>query len=173
MNETLTTLEKRRSVRYYKAEQVPDEILDQILRAGTWAPSGTGRQSAEIVVVQNPDVIRKLSKMNAAIMGVKSDPFFGAPTLIVVLADRDIATCVEDGSLVLGNLMNAAASLGIGSCWVHRAREEFASDEGKELLKSWGLDPEKYIGVGHCVLGYAAAPGIAKPRKKNYIVKIP
>lgn len=172
MNETLNTLETRRSIRSYKSEQVPEEILEQILRAGTFAPTGMGMQSPVMVVVQDTDTIRKLSELNAAVMGSDGDPFYGAPTVIAVLADKARGTCIEDGSLVMGNLMNAAASLGIGSCWIHRAREVFAGKEGRELMKTWGLDPEKYIGVGHCILGYAAEPGKAKPRKEDYIIRV-
>ena len=172
MNETLNTLETRRSIRSYKSEQVPEEILEQILRAGTFAPTGMGMQSPVMVVVQDTDTIRKLSELNAAVMGSDGDPFYGAPTVIAVLADKARGTCIEDGSLVMGNLMNAAASLGIGSCWIHRAREVFAGKEGRELMKTWGLDPEKYIGVGHCILGYAAEPGKAKQRKEDYIIRV-
>lgn len=171
MNETLRTLETRRSIRAYKKDQVPDEILDQILEAGTYAPTGMGRQSPVMVVVQDRETIEKLSKMNAAVMNTDSDPFYGAPTLVVVLADKTIHTGVEDGSLVMGNLMNAASSLGIASCWVHRAKEVFETEEGKKILDGWGLDPEQYIGVGNCILGYADQEGKAKPRKDHYIIR--
>lgn len=171
MNETLKTLVARRSIRSYKEEQVSEELLEQILQAGTYAPTGMGMQSPVMVVVQEPEMIQKLSRLNAGVMGTDSDPFYGAPTVVVVLADKERGTCVEDGALVMGNLMNAAASLGIGSCWIHRAREVFAGEEGKAIMKSWGLDPEKYIGVGHCILGYAAEPGTEKPRKEGYIIR--
>lgn len=172
MNETLRCLEERRSIRKYKAEQVPEEILEEILRAGMYAPTGMGMQSPVMVVVQDADMIRRLSALNAAVMGTDSDPFYGAPTVIVVLADKSRGTCVEDGSLVMGNLLNASASLGIGSCWIHRAREVFAGEEGKEILRCWGLDPDRYIGVGHCILGYAAEEGKAKPRKEGYVIRV-
>ena len=116
-------------------------------------------------------MIHRLSRMNAAVMGNDGDPFYGAPTVVVVLADKSRSTCVEDGSLVIGNLMNAAFSLGIGSCWIHRAREVFGTEEGREILRAWGLDPERYIGVGNCILGYAAQEGKAKPRKEDYIIR--
>lgn len=170
MNETLKTLENRRSIRRYKKEQIPEAILKPILRAGTYAPTALGAQSPVMVVVQKEEMVRKLSKLNAQVLGKDTDPFYGAPTVIVVLADKGRRTYVEDGSLVLGNLMNAAASLGIGSCWIHRAREVFEGEEGKELIRSWGLDPEKYVGVGHCILGYADEPGRVKPRKEGYVV---
>ena len=124
-----------------------------------------------MVVVQDPETIRQLFRMNAAVMGGSGDPFYGAPTVIVVLADKNRGTCVEDGSLVMGNLMNAAASLGVASCWIHRAREVFDTPEGKELLKKWGLS-DSYIGVGNCILGYAKDPlPQPKPRKENYIIR--
>lgn len=172
MNETLKTLEERRSIRSYKERQIPEEILEQILRAGTFAPSGMGGQSAAIAVTQDKDTIRKLSRLNASVMGEDIDPFYNAPTVITVLADKKCATCVEDGSLVMGNLMNAAASLGIGSCWIHRAKEVAASVEGREIVKAWGLDPDKYVGIAHCILGYPAEEAAAAAeRKEGYIIR--
>ena len=171
MNETLKTLTTRRSVRAYLPDQVKEDDLRQILEAGTYAPTGMGAQSPVMVVVQDPETIRQLSRMNAAVMGGSGDPFYGAPTVIVVLADKNRGTCVEDGSLVMGNLMDAAASLGVASCWIHRAREVFDTPEGKELLKKWGLS-DSYIGVGNCILGYAKDPlPQPKPRKENYIIR--
>lgn len=172
MKETLTDLKTRRSCRKYKPEQIKEEELAQILEAGTYAPTGMGAQSPLMVVIQDKETIAQLSKMNAAVMGVSSDPFYGAPTVVVVLADKSRGTCVEDGSLVMGNLMNAAHALGVASCWIHRAKEEFESPEGKALLEKWGIQGD-YIGVGHCLLGYAeGAPAAAKPRKENYIVRV-
>lgn len=172
MNETLKTLKTRRSVREYLPEQIKEEELQQILEAGEYAPTGMGAQSPVMVAVQDPETIRLLSRLNAAVMGNSGDPFYGAPTVIVVLADRNRGTCVEDGSLVMGNLMNAAASLGVASCWIHRAREVFESAEGKALLEKWGLSQD-YIGVGNCILGYAAGPAPeAKPRKDNYVIRV-
>lgn len=170
MKEVLEALKNRRSVRRYKPEQIRDEELKAVLEAGSYAPTGMGMQSPKIVVVQEPELIKKLSRMNAAVMGTDSDPFYGAPTVLVVLADPERPTCVEDGSLVMGNLMNAAYTVGLGSCWIHRARQVFASPEGKELLRQWGI-PERYVGVGHCILGYADGDlPTAKPRKDDYIV---
>ena len=127
-------------------------------------------QSPKMVVIQNPEIITKLSKWNAEILGVDFDPFYGAPTVILVLADKNRPTAVEDGSLVMGNLMLAAHSVGVASCWIHRAKEEFATKEGQDLLKKWGVEGE-YIGVAHCVLGYPAVdlPKPA-PRKEDYVV---
>ena len=135
MNETLKTLMERRSVRSYKEEQVPEDILQQILEAGEYAPSGMGMQSAVMVVVRDKDTINQISRMNAAVMGNDGDPFYGAPTVVIVFGDSTRGTYVEDGSLVMGNLMNAAAALGLGSCWINRAMELFDRPEGKELLK--------------------------------------
>ena len=131
------------------------------------------RQAAKIVVLQKPEDISALERMNAAVLGnPNAKPFYGAPTVLVVLTDPEVHTCVEDGALVMGNLLNAAHSLGVGSCWVHRAREEFDSAEGKALLRAWGVD-ERYIGVGHCLLGYADGPEKpASPRKSDYIVRV-
>lgn len=173
MNEVIKNIKERRSARAYRPEQIKKEELDLILEAGTYAPTGMGMQSPLIVSVQNPELISRLSKMNAAVMGTENDPFYGAPTVLVVLADSHRPTCVEDGSLVLGTLMLAAHSVGVDSCWIHRAREVFASEEGQALLKEWGI-PEHYIGVGHCILGYAQEGGIkpAKPRKEDYVFTI-
>ena len=137
MNETIKNLLERRSVRGYKEDLVPEEVLNEILEAGEYAPSGMGQQGTLMVVTQNPELVAKLSKMNADVMGTESDPFYGAPTVVVVFADSNMPTCVENGSLVMGNLMNAAHALGVDSCWIHRAREVFASEEGKALKAEW------------------------------------
>lgn len=168
MNETIKNLIERRSCRKYSTTQIKNDELNSVLKAGEYAPTGIGRQSPIIVVLQNKSTIDRLSQLNAKIMGKDEDPFYGAPTVLVVLADKNIGTCIEDGSLVLGNLMNAAYSLGLGSCWIHRAKEEFETDEGKELLKEWNI-PENYVGIGHCILGYPEEKSKAKPRKEDYI----
>ena len=153
MNEAMKNLLERRSVRGYKKDLVPAEVLDEILEAGKYAPSGMGQQKTLMVITQKPELVAKLSKMNADVMGAKSDPFYGAPTVVIVFADSEQGTCVENGSLVMGNLMNAAHAVGVDSCWIHRAREVFDSEEGKALKAEWGV-PESYTGIGHCVLGY-------------------
>lgn len=167
---TIEVLETRRSCRSFKPKQIERNELIQIIEAGTFAPSGMGRQPWKFVVLQDKDDIARLSKMNASIMGSSGDPFYGAPTVVIVLVDPVVPTCVEDGSLALGNMMNAAHSLGVDSCWIHRAREEFDSDEGKALLEKWGITGS-WRGVGHCLLGYAdgslKAPA---PRKGGTIV---
>lgn len=173
VNETLKVLKERRSIRKYKKEQVAPETLDAILEAGTWAASGKGAQSAVmVVVVQDPETISFMSALNAEIQGKPgTDPFYGAPTVVVVLADGKEANWLQDGSLVMGNLMTAACALGVGSCWINRAIELFDQPEGKELLKKWGL-PETYKGVGNCILGYIDGDVPApKPRKENYILR--
>ena len=137
-NEVIKTLTERRSVRAYSKKQVEDEKLQLILKAGTYAPTGMGMQSPVMVVVQDEETVALLSRLNGKVMGTSSDPFYGASTVVVVLADKTVSTHVEDGSLVMGNLMNAAFSLGVDSCWIHRAREVFQTEEGKELLKKWG-----------------------------------
>lgn len=173
MNEVLKCLQERRSCRSFLPKQLDEETLEAILTAGTFAASGRGRQAAKIVVLQKPEEIATLERRNAAILGAPdAHPFFGAPTVCVVLADAEVNTAVEDGALVIGNLMTAAWSLGVGSCWVHRAREEFASDEGKKLLEQWGIEGN-YIGVGHCVLGYPTGEfRPAAPRKANYVTRV-
>ena len=173
MNETLKNLYERRIVRCFKKEQIKEEELEAILKAGEYAPSGMNAQSPVMVVVRDEETLSILRRLNSSAKPSPgaADPFYGAPTVIVVLTDRRMFTCVEDASLVMGNLMNAAQSLGIASCWIHRARETFETDEGKKLLEKWGLD-ENYIGVGNCILGYAdgEAPK-AKPRKEGIIIR--
>ncbi len=172
MNETLKTLIERRSCRSYKSDPVPAEILDQILEAGSYAATGMGKQSPIMIAVTDKKIRDQLSKMNAAVMGASNDPFYGAPVVIVVLANCNVPTYLYDGSLVMGNLMNAAHSLGIASCWIHRAKEEFDSAEGKAILKDLGIEGD-YEGIGHCILGYAAQENkTAAPRKENYIYRI-
>ena len=172
MNETLKTLIERRSCRSYKSDPIPTEVLDQILEAGSYAATGMGKQSPIMIAVTDKKTRDQLSKMNAAVMGAGNDPFYGAPVVIVVLADRAVPTYLYDGSLVMGNLMNAAHSLGIASCWIHRAKEEFDSAEGKAILKDLGIEGD-YEGIGHCILGYAAQENkTAAPRKENYIYRI-
>ncbi len=172
MNDIIKSLEERRSCRNYLPDPIPQEILDEILEAGTYAATGMGKQSPIIIAVTDKSVRDELSAMNAAVMGASMDPFYGAPVVVAVLANKNVPTYRYDGSLVIGNLMNAAHALGIGSCWIHRAKEEFESDEGKAILARLGIEGD-YEGIGHCILGYPAAPaGKAAPRKENYIYKI-
>ncbi len=171
MNKTIEDLMSRRSIRRYRSEPVPGELLKTVLRAGTCAPSGMNRQSPIIVAVRRREDIERMSRLNAKIMGTDSDPFFGAPVVLVVLADAKSPHAVQDGSLVMGNLMNAAHALGLGSCWVNRARELFDMPEGKALLEKWGVEGE-YIGVGNCIVGWPDEAPAMKPRKEKYIYYI-
>lgn len=171
MNETLNVLETRRSVRAFDPSRMPtDQLISEVVKAGEYAPTGRGMQSPRIVVITNKAVRDRLSQLNAEVMGVTSDPFYGAPVILLVLADRSRPTYLYDGSLVMGNLMNAAHAVGLGSCWIHRAREVFASEEGKQLLAQWGIAGD-YEGIGNVALGYALnEPAQAKPRKDDYTV---
>ena len=172
-NPTLETLKHRRSCRASQPRQVAEEALAAVLEAGTYAPTAMGLQSPKIVVIQDEATRAELSRLNAAVMGREGDdPMYGAPTYLLVIADAARPTAQQDGSLVMGNLLNAAASLGLGSCWINRAKEIIASPEGKALLRRWGIEGE-WEGVGFCILGYPAAdPKSAAPRKADYIVRV-
>lgn len=172
-NQILQAMRERRSIRAYLPTLVEEEKLQAILEAGKYAANGRGMQAATMVVVQDAETREQLRKMNATVLGNPDmDPFYGAPTVVVVLADKNHTTAVEDGSLVMGNLMLAAHSVGVDSCWIHRAKEMFASEEGKELLKKWGLEGE-YIGVGNCILGYRDCEiPVAKPRKEDFVYRV-
>lgn len=169
MSDVLETIKSRRSIRKYKSDMVPQDKLEKIIEAGTYAATGMGKQSPIIVAVTNKELRDKLSAMNAKIMGTNTDPFYGAPVVLIVLADKSRPTYLYDGSLVMGNLMLEAEAQGIGSCWIHRAKEEFESEEGKKILKSLGIEGD-YEGIGHCVLGFADGPAPkAAPRKDSYV----
>lgn len=171
-NETLNVIKSRRSVRNYKSDKVPDELLNAVLEAGTYAPTGGGRQSPTVIAVTSEKYRRLIAKLNAEIMGTNTDPYYGAPVVILVLAEGSASTFVEDGSCVLENMMLAAAALGLGAVWVHREREIFDSPKGKELLIEWGL-PKTLRGVGSIALGYpAAAAEKSVKRKDGYIVRV-
>ena len=171
MNETINTIISRRSIKAYTDELVSDYLLNEITTAATYSASGMNKQSALMVVVKDKALRNKLSALNASILGITSDPFYNAPVVIVVLADSNVRTYVEDGSLVMGNLLNAAHSVGVSSCWIHRAKEVFETKEGKLLLKEWGI-PESYKGIGNCILGYPKdkTDVLPKPRKENYVI---
>lgn len=171
MAETLKTIISRRSVRKFKSDMIPKDIIEKIVQAGTYAPTGRGKQSPIIIAVTNKELRDKLSKMNARIMGKDEDfdPFYNAPVCLIVLANREMPTYLYDGTLVMANLMLAAEDLGVGSCWIHRAKEEFMSDEGREILKSLGIEGD-YEGIGHCVLGYPDGEvSPPAPRKDDYV----
>lgn len=170
--EFLDMLLTRRSVRAYKPDPVPEALLEEVLRAGTYAPTGGGRQSPVLVAVTDKAARDEISRLNAAVMGRDTDPYYGAPVLVLALADPASSTWVEDASCALENMMLAAHALGLGSVWVHREREIFDSEAGKALLRKWGL-PETLRGVGSIALGYGAAPAPQpKPRKEGYILKV-
>lgn len=171
-NKMLELLKTRRSVRSYKPEQIAAQELDAVLEAGTYAPTGMGMQSPVIVAVQDAQTRQDVMELNQQARGGSGDPYYGAPTIVLVLADPERGTCVEDGACVLCNMMNAAHSLGLASCWIHGEREMFQLPEGKALLRQWGL-PETLRGVGAIALGYAAGPlPQPKPRKEGYIHKV-
>lgn len=173
MSEILEKIKSRRSVRKYKPDMVPQETIDKIIEAGIYAPSGMGSQSPIIIQISDKKVRDELSALNRKIMGkTEGDPFYGAPVVLVVLVKKDAVTALYDGSLAMGNLMLAAHELGLGSCWVHRAKQEFETDWGKELLKSLGIEGE-YEGIGHCILGYPEGdlPKAAE-RKENRVFYI-
>lgn len=173
MNVTINNLKTRRSIRKFKDKQISDEDLQAILEAGTYAPTALGMQSPKIIVIQNPETIKEFSDWNRSYYPIDVpddlDPFYGAKTILIVLANGKMPTFVEDGASVITTLVNAAHAVGVGSCWIHRAREEFSSEKGKALLKEWGI-PEKYEGVGHVALGY---PDMdlpkPRPRKEDFI----
>lgn len=172
MNEVLKSIKERRSVKKFKSDMVPMEVIDQICEAGTWAACGKGAQAGMIVAVTDKETRDKLSRLNAAVMGSDTDPFYGAPVVLVVLADKSVPTYVYDGSLVMGNLMLAAHSLDVGSCWIHRAKQVFDSEEGKAILASLGVEGE-WEGIGNCVIGYPEGEiKEPKPRKENWVYKI-
>ena len=167
---TIETLMTRRSCRDFSPKMPDEQTVCEILKAGSYAATGMNRQSPIIVCVTNRHTRDWLSHLNADILGKADfDPFYGAPVILIVLADKNVPTHVYDGSLVMGNLMNAAHEKGLASCWIHRAKEEFETTEGKEFLRSLGIEGD-YEGIGHCALGYASGyPAPASPRKENYI----
>ena len=167
--EAIENLVTRRSTRQFRPDMIPKETLEQIIKAGTYAPTGMNWQTPVIIAVTNKALRDRISAWNAKVIGNDCDPFYGAPVVLIVLADRTKPTYLYDGSLVLGNLMNVAHACGVASCWIHRAKEEFETEEGKALLKELGIEGD-YEGIGHCILGYPAGePLPAQPRKENYV----
>ncbi len=167
--ETLEAIYTRRSIKGFTSQMPSQADIDKITKAGTSAPTGMGMQSPFIIVVKNKEVRDELSKMNAEVMGIHSDPFYNAPVIIVVLADKSRGTYINDGTLVIGNMLNAAHAIGLGACWIHRAKEVFESKRGKEILQEWGINGD-VEGIGHIALGYTnVEPKPAKPRKDGYV----
>lgn len=172
-NDVLRAIQERRSIRKFLPDKLENDEMESILQAGAWAASGKGLQTAVMVVVDNPEDVETLRKANAEIWGRPDvDPFYGAPNIVVVLGDGDEPNWLQDGSLVMGNLMLAAYSVGAGSCWINRAMEYFDRPDGKAMLEKWNL-PAKYRGVAICALGYPMGDlPKAKARKQNYIIHV-
>ncbi len=169
VNAAYENLISRRSVRKYKPEQISEAELDAVLRAGTYAPTAMGKQSPLIVAVQDPGDIARLDSLNAQISGRPGHPFYGAPTVVIVFAEAHNPNGVQDASLVMGNMLNAAHALGLGACWINRARETFELPEGRALLAKWGIEGD-WRGVGNCILGYPDGPlPEAAPRREGYV----
>ena len=166
--EALEALLTRRSVRAYEERMPEQDLIDKVMEAGLYAASGKNMQTAIIVEVTNKEVRDRLSVINGEVMGVTSDPFYGAPVVLAVLADKSSPNHVYDGALMMGNLMNAAHAVGLGSCWINRAKEIFEREEGKQMLREWGVEGD-YEGIGFCILGYTAKKGKTAPRKANRI----
>jgi len=179
MNQTIQDIIARRSVKKYLDKNVPMELVEQVVKAGTYAPSGMNRQSPIILAVTNREMRDRLSRINLEIVMGRNlttssghnDPFYGAPVVLVVLAKKESGTRIYDGSLVMENMMVAAQSLGLGSCWIHRAKETFETEEGRQILRDLGIE-EEYEGIGNCILGYADEDALKPqaPRKEDYIV---
>ncbi len=169
MNEVLDNIKSRRSIRKFKSDMLRNEDIEKIVEAGLYAPSGMNRQATITLVIKNKELRDKLSKANCRIGGWQEgfDPFYNAPVIFVVLADKSVPTSIYDGCLVMENMMLAANSLGLGSIWIHRAKEEFEMDEFKQLLKDLGIEGD-YEGVGNMALGYIDGQvPIAHPVKEN------
>jgi Nitroreductase len=168
MNEIIKAMEERRSVRKFKPDMPEKADIEQIIEAGLYAANGRGKQCAIVIAVTNKQLRDKIAEDNRKIGGWAEgfDPFYGAPVILIVLADRNWPTAVHDGSLVMGNLMLAAHSLGLGSIWIHRAREEFETDEYKQLLQDLGVEGE-WLGIGHCAVGYADGDNPAPAKRRE------
>lgn len=171
MNQALENLKTRRSIRRYTDQPVTRQELDTVLEAGVYAPTAMGQQRVRIVAVTDKATRDKLSAMNAAVMGSDSDPFYGAPVVLVVFGDGTWVNGERDGSLVMGSMMNAAHAIGLGSCWINRADDMFATEEGKALKAAWGV-PEEYTGVGNCILGHPAENPAPRPRKEGIVIRV-
>lgn len=168
--DAIELLKTRRSCRSFKSEQIKDEELQTILDCALNAPSGMNKQDSKIVVIQNEALIKDLSRLNAQIMNSDDDPFYGAPTVCLILVPKDSNTGIKDGSLIIGAMQNAAYALNIGSCWINRCQEMLALEEGQAYLKKWNL--EEYVGVGCCILGYPQGEPAPKTIKEGRIIRV-
>ena len=169
--ETLECIRTRRSIRKYKADPVPEELLEKVLEAGMWAPTGKNNQAPTIIAITDKEQRDRLMRLNASVMGAVNDPFYGAPVVLLVIVDKSLPTAENDGELVIENMLLAAHDLGLGACYIWRAKQELETEEGKQMLSDWGLPGDvEFEGVGHVILGYAAMdlPKPA-PRKENYV----
>ena len=170
--EALEVLKNRRAIRRYKPDQITKEELDAVLEAGTYAPTGVGTQGVQIIAVQSPEYLAKVKAMNAAVLGRDGDPYYGAPTVVLVLETSACRTHTLDGAAVCTNMLNAAYAVGLGSCWIHRCKEMFESEEGKQLLREWGLDDDM-VGVASLALGYPDCEHpVPKPRREGYAIVV-
>ncbi len=172
MNAIIENIKSRRSIKKFKSDAVPQELVDAITEAGTYAPTGRNLQSPIILAVTDKALRDKLSKLNAQVVGMPdgTDPFYGAPLVLVVLANKDVPTYLYDGSVVMENMLLAAHSLGLGSCWIHRAKESFETEEGKQILQDLGIEGN-YEGIGNCIVGYADMEPVLRRRKDGYIFR--
>lgn len=161
--EALEVLKNRRAIRQYKNQQITKEELEAVLEAGTYAPTGVGTQGVQIIAVQSPKYVERVDALNAKILGRDVHPYYGAPTIVLVMETADCKTHTFDGSAACMNMLNAAYAVGLGSCWIHRCEQMFETQEGKELLKEWGL-PEDLKGVASFSLGY---PDCEHPKPKK------
>lgn len=173
MNEVIENIKTRRSIKKYKSDMLPQELIDVIAEAGTYAPSGLNKQSPIILEITNKEVRDKVAKINGKVAGMPEgfDPFYNAPVVLVVLADKNVPTYIYDGSVVMENMLLTAHALGLGACWIHRAKETFETEEGKQILKDLGIG-DNYEGIANCIIGYKDMEPTEKPRKNNYIYKI-
>jgi nitroreductase len=168
MGDILDVLKNRRSIRRYRPDPVPEDLMDRILEAGLYAPTGKNRQETIILKITDPDTVRSLGLINGRLMGREGvDAFYGAPAVLAVLSPKSDPTAVEDGCSVIVNMLNEAASLGLGSCWIHRGKAQFETPEGREILRKAGIDPDAYLGIDNMIVGYADGANPAAPARKE------
>lgn len=169
--DALKAINERVSCRSFKDEYISDELLDQILEAGKSAATGRNLQAPILISIKDPEILASIRHVNQEILKIDTDPFYGAKQIILVIADKNVPTYIYDGSICMANMMVAATALGVGSCWIHRAKEEVESIAGQKLLKQLGIEGN-YEGIGNLILGYPKELGKPKPKKKDYIYKV-